>query len=162
MQPYTEVNRRKPAFVLVSLALVWLLVAGLFVRGALTTGGAGGERDVAGLAVGFVLVSLVALWIWLLRVEVRVERERLRWRFWPMWGGSVPLADVASVEPVRFRPIRDYGGWGLRWSPWAGWCVTIGGRAGVRLTRRNGRKLLLESARPEELAAAIERARSGA
>ena len=161
MERYVEINSRKPAFVLVLLGGAWLLVAGILVRGALGPEPRG-EGDFVGLVVGFVLVSLFALWILLLRVEVRVEQDRVAWRFWPMWGGSVPLSELESVEPVRFRPIRDYGGWGLRWSPWAGWCVTIGGREGVRLVRRGGKKLLLESARPAELVAAIERARSRA
>ncbi len=52
----------------------------------------------------------------------------------------------------------DYLGWGWRWGP-AGQALTVPGRTGVQLVLRSGERLLISSANPEKLAAAIRTAR---
>jgi len=66
---------------------------------------------------------------------------------------------IAPAEIVRFgvrtvRPIRDYGGWGIR--GWGGKrAYLMSGDTGVELDLVNGDTILIGSSRPQELAAAI-------
>jgi hypothetical protein len=53
-----------------------------------------------------------------------------------------------------YRPIRDYGGWGIRYGR-GGKAYNVSGNRGVMLELSDGQKLLIGSQRPEELANAI-------
>ncbi len=72
----------------------------------------------------------------------------------PLYRRRISVADIASAESVTYSPIADYGGWGIR-----GWgkkvALNARGNRGVRLTLRDGRRVLVGSQRPEELAEAL-------
>ena len=72
----------------------------------------------------------------------------------PLYRRRIALADIASAEAVTYSPIADYGGWGIRGF---GSSVALNARGdrGVRLTLQDGRRVLIGSQRPEELAASL-------
>ena len=70
----------------------------------------------------------------------------------------IPLADIGSASVVTYDPVRDYGGYGMHVSR-QGRAYIAGGTRGVRLEMAKGLPILIGSERPEELSAAIERAR---
>jgi hypothetical protein len=51
---------------------------------------------------------------------------------------------------VAFRPIMEYGGWGIRRGA-NGWAYNVSGNRGVRLVFRDGSTFLIGSQRAEEL-----------
>lgn len=73
----------------------------------------------------------------------------------PLYRRRIALADIASAEAVTYSPIADYGGWGIRGF---GSSVALNARGdrGVRLTLQDGRRVLIGSQRPEELAASLK------
>jgi hypothetical protein len=98
------------------------------------------------------------------RLVVEVRPEALRVRFAPFHRRprTFDLAQIESAEARTYRPIVEYGGWGLRWSfGGRGSAYSVSGNKGVQLLLQDGRRLLIGSRRPEELARAIETARSG-
>ncbi len=72
----------------------------------------------------------------------------------PLYRRRIALADIASAESVTYSPVADYGGWGIR-----GWGRSVAlnarGSLGVRVTLQDGRRVLIGSQRPEELAEAL-------
>ncbi|MHC5001510.1 MAG: hypothetical protein ACYTJ0_00130 [Planctomycetota bacterium] len=107
----------------------------------------------ASLAVLAVVLHVVRLTVTVSAAltEVALSFHRVR-RF--------ETADIVAAEPVRYRPWRDYGGWGVRepGTPGQPIAVTISGRSGVVITFRDGERLLIGTRRPERLAAAIRAA----
>ena len=72
----------------------------------------------------------------------------------------VPLTRVVRVEPVRYRPLREFGGWGLRgFGKRQAW--TARGDQAVVLHLDDGTELFIGSDHPQRLAERIEHARSG-
>lgn len=139
---------------------------GIFVQFVL--GRPWGDRPMsdAGLLVNALLVflvdgGLVALFVAAhLRTEVRADGLYIRFFPFHLRFRRLPLADVAQVEAVTYRPIPDYGGWGIRFSWWSpgggkGRAYNVTGNRGVRLTYHTGRHLLIGSQMPDQLAAAI-------
>lgn len=71
--------------------------------------------------------------------------------------GKVPLvrrrvrfSEIESLEPVRYRPIREFGGWGVRgWGARKAWSAR-GDRA-VALQLEGDRLLLIGSDHPQRL-----------
>ena len=106
---------------------------------------------VALLDVGLIALFLVAH----LRTEVRGDGLYLRYFPFHLSFRPIPLDRVTAVEAVTYRPLRQYGGWGIRWAR-KGRAYNPTGDRGVKLTYVDGRHLLIGSQRPEELAAAIK------
>jgi hypothetical protein len=92
-----------------------------------------------------------------LRLTVEVADGVLRIRFFPFVRKEIRLSEIESAEVRTYRPIREYGGWGIRWGGRRGWAYNVSGNRGVQLVLRGGKRLLLGSQKPEALAAALAR-----
>jgi hypothetical protein len=111
------------------------------------------------VAVAVLVGGAVPWLLWAMRLTVRVEPGHLHVRFFPFRRRDIPLREIARWQVRTYRPIREYGGWGLRHSlTGRGWAYNVRGNRGVQLEFTDGRRLLLGSQHPEELAAALDRA----
>ncbi len=113
-----------------------------------------------GTVIGIGVFAGVTFLLMSAKLTVRVTDGGLTAQYWPMhWRPQrIELRDVVTVEAKTYRPIREYGGWGIRYRP-KGKAYNVRGNQGVLLTFRQGRSLLLGSQRAKELADAIESAR---
>lgn len=109
-------------------------------------------------------LMVTAIWIifgWLfplfflrLRLRVQVVPGMLRIDYGFLAHRDIPLSEIARVQPVRYDPIRQWGGWGLR--GWGGRIAyNVRGDQGVDLQLLDGREILIGSQRPDELALAL-------
>ncbi len=102
-------------------------------------------------------VLLLGMAFNLLCLRTTVTEAQVTVRFgalFPLYQRSIPKADIVSFEVVTYSPIADYGGWGIKWGR-GGLALNARGNRGVRLTLRDGRRVLVGSQRPGELAAAL-------
>ena len=72
----------------------------------------------------------------------------------PLFLRRIRLDEIASAQADTYAPIREYGGWGIKGVP-GNSALNARGNRGVRLTLRDGRRVLIGSQRPEELAEAL-------
>jgi hypothetical protein len=74
------------------------------------------------------------------------------------------LGNVQSVEVMSFNALADFLGWGLYRYSFAlrSWGFVLGGKRGVVIHMKSGRKFFISSNTPEKLAAATEAARIAA
>ncbi|MEA3274042.1 MAG: hypothetical protein U9Q81_01820 [Pseudomonadota bacterium] len=94
------------------------------------------------------------------KLAVFVERTQLRVKFSYLANKRVPVSEIASFRVVNYSPIREYGGWGVRYSlKGKRWAYNVKGNIGVEIDLADGRKWLIGSQRPEELAEAIAKAK---
>ncbi len=87
----------------------------------------------------------------------RVTPEAVEVRFGVLYRTSIPIADLVQAEAVAYRPIREYGGWGIR-----GFgrrrALNMRGDRGVLLHKKDGSTILIGSQKPRELLAALGQA----
>jgi hypothetical protein len=110
--------------------------------------------------------SLIGCTIFLWLVYVRLVRVRLVAELKPsellvsmrgLWRTRrILLSDIKSLEVVKFDPVRDYGGYGIRITR-HGTAYIAGGNDGVRLKLTSGATVVIGSERSKELADAINR-----
>lgn len=164
MQPngdilFRETIVRKPWFV---YPLVLLIAGAVWVVIIVEAAGYRlGDRPMPlGLMIflGLVIGVGLPLFMVMVRQHNRVTRDLVTARLFPLWTFRIPIEQIASAEARRYQPIREYTGWGIRYTPWAGWAVNIAGKRGVQLALESGRKFLIGSDRAEELEAAIREA----
>lgn len=99
----------------------------------------------------------LALWAWLWSVvlvtEVRTDDILMGFRrLWPE--RLLPYDQIVKVEAIHYRPIRDYGGWGVR-GVMPVRAFNVSGNRGVLITFVEGKTLMIGSQRADQLALAI-------
>jgi len=119
--------------------------------------GANQLSDGIGLLVaGTLLAGILRLFAVL---HVRVQNEGLHARFGP-WGLNLPAGQIDSARAETYR-WGSYYGWGMRWGrdegrPGRAMSVPFL-RSGVIVETKEGGRHYINSRRPEELAAAVNR-----
>ncbi len=90
------------------------------------------------------------------RLTVRVRPAELQIRYFPLVNKTIPWADIAACTARSYRPLLEYGGWGVRWGGRKrGWAYSVSGNRGVQLELASGKRILIGSKRAEELEAAF-------
>ena len=103
----------------------------------------------------FVVTVVVAVWIWQMKLLTDVRDDGLSIRFVRLWPDrTIPWSQIRKAEVFTYRPIKDYGGWGVRWAA-RGIVYHARGHRGVRMELVSGERVLVGSQRSEELARAI-------
>ena len=108
------------------------------------------------VAGGVVLPPALVLGALRMLTLVTPAELRISFGFLPAYKRVVAIDAIASIEVVQYHPIRDYGGWGLRFRPDGERAYNARGDRGVRIRLRDGSRLLIGSQRPEELARALD------
>lgn len=148
-------------------ALAWgsfLVPAVLVLRRALEVAPVDGAAALGRFVLAAAL-ALVPILVWLLlgRLRVQVSRASLDIGFGQVsWiRKRVPLAEVVGMESVRYSPLRDFGGWGIRGGSGGKMAWTMRGDRALRLTLRDGKLLYVGSEDPDRLAQRIRVAAGG-
>ena len=142
---------------IVAVVFAWAIYQSATASGAQADAQTGLGRLV-GLGVGtFVFTLLLGpVLLRIVKLVTEVRSDGLYVRFYPVHLSFKPIAldRVVKLAAVRYRPIRQYGGWGIRRAR-GGKAYNVKGDKGVRLDFDNGRHLLIGSQQPDELEAAI-------
>jgi len=110
---------------------------------------------VLGIGIIFGLALPAAFYVMNLTTEVR--ENGLYYRLSPFhWSFQrIDPSEIGKCEAVSYSPLRDYGGWGIRYGI-AGKAYNISGNRGVQLDLVDGRRILIGSQKPDELATALQ------
>ncbi len=102
------------------------------------------------------LVGAIVLFFVVAKLVIEVRDDGLWVSFRPLMRRRIPFDQIKSAEASTYSPIKQYGGWGIRWNPRKGVAYNVKGKRGVQLTLTDGRSVLVGSQRPVELAKAIQ------
>jgi len=163
---FREVQRFRQAWVwalLISIATIELATFGYGIIQQIILGKPFGNNPTSDAVLIIIAIPAILIGVGLLllfgiiKLETDVRQDGLYVRFFPLHLSykRIPLEDVERMEACTYRPILEYGGWGIRFRR-GGKAYNISGNRGVRLDFSNGRRLLIGSQKSEELAAAIE------
>jgi hypothetical protein len=110
--------------------------------------------------VSISLVALISYLLWYTRLDTIIDFEGLTYRFAPFHRSPRHISwDKVTVAVVRqYRPIVEYGGWGLRWG-FSGLAYNVSGNMGLQLILENRRRILIGTQKPEELEQALNELR---
>jgi hypothetical protein len=107
----------------------------------------------------WVLIPLIGvglpLLFFVLRLTVTIDADGVHVRYYPFIKRQIAFSDIESFCARRYRPIREFGGWGIRSGLGKKAAYNAKGDRGVELYLRDGHSLMLGSQRPKELAAAL-------
>ncbi|KPK44085.1 MAG: hypothetical protein AMJ65_04030 [Phycisphaerae bacterium SG8_4] len=117
----------------------------------------GTQEAILAIIGGIAVPVLVAALFFLLGLETEVRSDGVYVRFVPFhirFKRFVP-GDLSKYYARQYKPIREYGGWGIRCSLRNGKAYSTSGDRGVQLVFKSGKQLLIGSQKAEELEQAI-------
>jgi len=138
-------------------AILGVLVAAVIVVAVVTIVEvvAGRPAEVWLVVIGPLVVLVVAVLLSLSHLDVDVTDDGVTIAFRYVWPARrIAFSEIVGLEVRRYNPLLEYGGWGVRLGP-KGWAYMTSGSEGVQLRLRKGLPVLIGSARPRELEAAI-------
>jgi hypothetical protein len=109
-----------------------------------------------GLIIGLVLLVLLVVFLLYMTTEVVPNGIRVAFGWWPTYQRMIAIDNIASVEVVTYRPISEFGFWGICTSRDGVKAFIARGNRGVRMELADGSRVLIGSQRPEILALALQ------
>ena len=143
--------------------LVVLMLIGVWVMSILWFGSDDKQHSLSSdiiVIVSWVLVGVgIPVLFLTMKLETEVRADALYVRFFPfhLQPRKFTWPDISKSEARRYDPLREYGGWGIRWGR-GGRAYNVSGDRGLQLVLKDGKRWLIGSQKADELAAAVERA----
>lgn len=105
----------------------------------------------------YILLGAFLLWFYIagkLVTEVRPDGVYVRLHLLQRSPRHFPIATIEKCEAMTYRPIRDFGGWGIRHGR-KGRAYNVHGNRGAYLTLIDGKHVLVGSQKADVLAESI-------
>lgn len=110
-------------------------------------------------ALGMIVALVVCIFFFFIRLETNIDGTGIQYRFFPVQLSyrKIDWSEVAEVYVRKYSPLGEYGGWGIRMSAGKnGWAYNIAGNMGLQIVKRDGKKLLIGTQKPDELKALLQ------
>ena len=143
--------------VYLSMGLSVVISVFALVKESTPDGSQAGLEIILAVVVGIgVPIAITALFL-LLKLQTGVKSDGIYIRFLPFHIRFKRFAreDLSEYYARQYKPIREYGGWGIKCSIRNGKAYNVSGNKGVQLVLSTGKKLLIGSQKSEQLEAAI-------
>lgn len=98
------------------------------------------------------------LFFFLIELRTRVTEDGLYIKFFPLhqkWLFFSPV-DIKNFEKTKYRPLLEYGGWGIRYGKNKK-AYNVSGNMGMQLTLSDGKRLLIGTQKPDEFQSAMQK-----
>jgi hypothetical protein len=144
--------------VLVIIASILFWSWGLFIATVvLRVDGALELPAVLSSLVPVIIGTALAAWFYIMRLDINVDMTGVSAEFkYVFFKRHIGFDEIETAFARTYSPMKEFGGWGVRFSKKNGTVVNVSGNEGVQLVLRDGKKLLLGSRRAQELEAAIK------
>ena len=107
------------------------------------------------IAAGTIAFISIAFYFFIL--ETRINEKGIQVRFFPFHTSFITISwdQLEKVEVRKYKPLGEYGGWGLRYGS-GGKAYNISGNIGMQLTFKDGSTLLIGTNKKEEVEAILK------
>ncbi len=111
------------------------------------------------LILTILLLLAVLIGSLIMELEVWIDQLGIHYRFFPL----IPKARLISIQEIqefsvrKYKPIAEYGGWGVRRSFRWGKAYNVSGNIGIQLYLTNGKKVLFGTHRQQAFLHALDK-----
>lgn len=103
------------------------------------------------VGIGALVLSMALLGSIRLTTRLDAEGVHYRMRVFHWKERTIPWDEIDQIYVRKYSPIGEYGGWGIRFGR-GGRAFNVRGNYGIQIVRKNGKRLLLGTQRPDEAA----------
>lgn len=120
-----------------------------------------GNNPMSDIGLIILAVFMVALTVFILsvRLETKIFEDHIAFRLSPfhLKVRQIKRDQLKSIDVRTYKPILEYGGWGLR-GMGKNVAYNISGNQGIQLELHNGKRILLGTRQPDAARAALNAA----
>lgn len=100
---------------------------------------------------------ILPVFMYFCKLTVSVDKCGVKFRYFLLQikYREVKFEDILLYEIVKYKPLREYGGWGIRMGKY-GIAYTVKGNRGIMFKLKNGKRILLGSQRADEFIKALD------
>lgn len=142
--------------IILSCLWVWQLVQQVFMG---IPFGSKPSPDLVIILTGIFPVLTIILFR-LLTLETIIDEDGVAYRFKPFQRKPkvIKAVDIVRYEVKKYSPLKDYGGWGIRYgSAKNGRAYNVSGNQGVLFEFKNGKRFMLGTQKPSEIRSALDK-----
>jgi hypothetical protein len=105
------------------------------------------------------IVGISVSFIFFLKLKTTITKTGITISFKPFVNNkTINPSDIDRWEVKKYNPIKDYGGWGVRYGNKAkGTAYTVKGNIGLMLFLKNRRPVLIGTQRPDAIKRVMEK-----
>ncbi|MBD78998.1 MAG: hypothetical protein CL840_08775 [Crocinitomicaceae bacterium] len=107
--------------------------------------------------IAFSIFALIASLFLLMKMKTRINDKGIAIRFYPFHSKFVLYhwKDIVSVEVRQYKPLKEFGGWGVRIGFKNARAFSTRGNRGIQMKLKNGQIRLIGTQKEEEVAQII-------
>ncbi len=157
--------RETQKFKQIWVILILIIILGIWIWGIIQQiilGTPFGNRPVSD--TGLILIGLIALFpivlIIMFKMITEIRKDGIYYRLFPvMKFKKIKPEEIESWQVTQYNPIKEFGGWGYRFSirRKGGKAINVNGKMGLRLILKSGKKILLGTQKHEEIEKAMQK-----
>lgn len=156
---FEEIQRPRQIWVWVTLLSINILpLIGLYVQ--IVQGKPFGNNPMSneGLIIIFCLLTALTVFVLGLTLSTQVKEDGIYVRMAPFHRKErvYKWDELHNAYVRKYKPLAEFGGWGIRYGFNQGMAFNISGNMGLQLEFKNGKKLLIGTRNPEALAKVLE------
>ena len=102
--------------------------------------------------VGLIVIALIGLLIFAFKLTVIVNNQEISFKYPPIYNKSkcIPWDQIKSIEVMKINPLKEFGGWGIRYGR-LGAAYTTRGRHILHIKKTEGKPINLTIISPATL-----------
>lgn len=114
------------------------------------------------LVIIFSIMAIAFALLMTIKLDVRLDHKGIHYKYFPFINNwrLIPKSDIISIEVIKYNPISDYGGWGLKGNKTTK-AYSIVGDMGILLDVGEEKKLMVGTQRGSELSVFIKNWKEG-
>ncbi|SRR5690554_3036720 len=137
---------------LINIVMFLIFAAGVYIQ--VIKGDTFGSKPApdAVLIGGAILLLLMCLILFVSSLKTYITKDKICFRFTPfhLKEQEYLISDIRKMEVVKYSPIGEYGGWGIRGFG-SDKAFNVKGSMGLRILFKDGKKRLIGTQKPDEL-----------
>ena len=94
----------------------------------------------------FIILAIISIALFVTKLKTKIDEKGIYYGFWP-FQKKLRLASWQEIEKVyvrKYKPLREFGGWGYKYSLKAGGKVyNTKGNMGIQIVFKDGKKTLI-------------------
>ena len=110
------------------------------------------------ILLGVILILTGFCFIWLfysIKLITEIKGDSIHIKFSPFTTQIIPFSEIIKYEIRQYRPIIEYGGWGIRFNK-SGKAYTVSGNIGIQIQMSTGKGILIGTQQPNEFLQAMK------
>jgi len=114
-------------------------------------------NDLLGSGIGISLLALIGFLLYNLKLKTEITDSGIgyRFNFFHSKMNVIKWEDISECFVRQYKPLWEYGGWGLRYTIRNGKAFNTMGNKGLQIVLKDGSKILIGTQKSDEIEATL-------